>query len=172
MRPRPKDRGNLSRQPLALKITDSRFNEAATKRSRKHGAGGPYQSSGHHASMRPRPKDRGNDPGEKEALERALSFNEAATKRSRKPPIHDQKGNAMAASMRPRPKDRGNHVQAAESVATTLASMRPRPKDRGNARPISTGSGCSEARFNEAATKRSRKLMLEAATVFPLKPLQ
>ena len=135
-----------------------RFNEAATKRSRKEAQkvyiiNSPQRRFNEAATKRSR-----KDAESLRELHPGSRFNEAATKRSRKDVPFDLINDwTEAASMRPRPKDRGKQARVDQTVPIYLpASMRPRPKDRGKG----NYSGCSSRkwrRFNEAATKRSRK---------------
>src|SRR5581483_6454600 len=130
-----RDRPVAETLPVLLKLSagTSRFNGAATVRSRKHDArqdGGRY----------PRGLQWGRD---RPVAETSLSayaprplpacFNGAATVRSRKP-VHlgAWPRGRPAASMGPRPSGRGNPHREGHSASTPLASMGPRPSGRGN----------------------------------------
>ena len=181
MRPRPIDRGN-SFSSFQGRDHASRFNEAATNRSRK-----PYnlprstfiicasmrprpidrgnrssRGRAHSqplASMRPRPIDRGNSASGATSRPATMGFNEAATNRSRKHPHQDHLRQLALASMRPRPIDRGN-PEPAELVVVDRrrASMRPRPIDRGNSDRLSCRSGIISASMRPRPIDRGNRL--------------
>ena len=156
------------------------FNGAATFRSRKAKTWSAC-SAGPRASMGPRPFGRGRNVLIGRRARPPHGFNGAATFRSRKVPKAIHNVRSHQASMGPRPFGRGRNRVYRGARAGRTASMGPRPFGRGRCmetiqpmlsmhllqwgRDLSVAEGLwraapvlrQRARFNGAATFRSRK---------------
>src|SRR5437660_1022378 len=122
MRPRALARGNLPpRRQWSIVVT--RFNEAASARSRKPDARRLLEA-GNRASMRPRALARG-EPSSLPGLRThgRACFNEAASARSRKLRQNAAYARDSLASMRPRALARGNVVHLAGKIRTAPLSL-------------------------------------------------